>query len=58
MGGTHIPDISLLWAKESQLTGVTVVSNHPQSTTIPVTRPQAARARRLEGVKAMLGAWG
>lgn len=31
-------------------TGVTVVSNQPQSTTKPVTLPQATRANKLEDV--------
>jgi hypothetical protein len=36
-------------------TGVTVVSNHPQSTTSPVMRPQAARASTDDGVNATEG---
>lgn len=36
-------------------TGVIVVSNHPTSTTSPVIRPQAASAKRLEGVNATDG---
>ena len=36
-------------------TGVIVVSSQPQSTTRPVIRPQAARERRLDEVKATDG---
>jgi predicted nuclease with RNAse H fold len=36
-------------------TGVTVVSSHPQSTTSPVMRPQAARASTDDGVNATEG---
>jgi len=34
----------------ARLTGVTVVSSQPQSTTKPLMRPQAASASRLAGV--------
>lgn len=39
----------------AKLTGVTVVSSHPQSTTSPVTLPLAASARIALGVNATLG---
>jgi hypothetical protein len=48
--GSDIP-ISQLWMSDfGGRTGVTVVSSHPQSTTRPVMRPQAANASRLVGV--------
>lgn len=39
------------------LTGVTVVSSHPQSTTRPVMRPHDPRASTLDGVNATEGTY-
>ena len=54
------PQSILLTDGEGQFwrTGVVVVSSQPQSTTSPVTRPQAAKASRLEGAKDMEGTYG
>ena len=43
-------ELAVILSRTLDLTGVTVVSSHPQSTTSPVIRPQAVKASKAEGV--------
>jgi hypothetical protein len=54
---SDIPTCQLWMSDFGGRTGVTVVSSHPQSTTRPVMRPQAANASRLVGVNETEGTW-